>query len=137
MRESLADAVLLVHALFIVFVIGGFLLTVIGIWLRWVWVRSPLFRVLHLAAILLVVAQAWVGVWCPLTTWENALREAAGHDGYRTSFVAHWMQRLIYYDAPRWVFTLAYTAFAALVILTWILVPPRRARHKTRHPTAT
>jgi hypothetical protein len=50
----------------------------------------------------------------------------AGAQAYQQSFIEHWVQRIIYYDIPLWVFTLVYTAFAALVVLAWWRYPPRR-----------
>lgn len=120
-----ADAVLVVHALFVVFVILGLLLVIAGAWRGWSWVRNPWFRLAHLAAIGVVMLQSWAGAVCPLTTWENALRARAGEAGYGGSFIAHWLERLLYYQAPPWVFALCYTAFAALVLLCWLRVPPR------------
>jgi hypothetical protein len=40
--------------------------------------------------------------------------------------IQQWVQRALYYELPGWVFTLAYTAFAAAVLATWWVVPPRR-----------
>jgi hypothetical protein len=128
MHGILADMLLVFHAAYIAFVVAGFILTAIGMFRQWKWIRNVPFRVLHLGAIGIVVAEAWLGVICPLTAWESELREAAGGTGYSEPFVAHWLQRLIYYDFPPWVFTLAYTVFGAMVALTWILAPPRRRR---------
>jgi hypothetical protein len=89
-------------------------------------VRDLRFRVAHLVAIGVVVAQAWLGVLCPLTTLENALRRRAGQAEYAESFIGHWLHRLIFYEAEPWIFTVVYTAFAALVVLTWALGAPRR-----------
>jgi hypothetical protein len=91
-------------------------------------VRNPWFRLAHLVAIGVVVVQSWAGVICPLTTWETALRARAGEAGYRASFVAHWVERVLYYQAPPWVFVLCYTLFAALVVLCWFRVRPRPLR---------
>lgn len=123
--QGLADAVLVGHVAIVVFVIGGLLLVVVGNLAGWRWVNRPLFRFAHLAAIGIVVAEAWLGVVCPLTTLEMALRERAGAAAYGGSFVAHWLQRLLYYDAPAWVFTLAYSLFGAAVAAAWWIWPPR------------
>jgi len=59
---------------------------------------------------------------CPLTVWEDLLR-----GGTRTeSFIGRWLQRLLFYQAPEWVFTAAYLAWAAASAATLALVPPRR-----------
>lgn len=124
----MADAVLVIHFAYIAFVVAGLVLTLIGGFRDWEWVRGFRFRILHLCAILLVVVEAWLGVMCPLTQWESGLREAAAGTGYSHGFIAYWLRSLVYYDLPPFVFTLAYTVFGALVVLTWALVPPRRAR---------
>jgi len=54
----LADLVLLLHVLFVAFVVFGLLLIVLGRPLGWVWVRNPYFRSVHLVAIVIVAAQA-------------------------------------------------------------------------------
>jgi hypothetical protein len=117
----IADAVLIVHAIFVLFVVGGFMLILLGA-RRWSWVRNRTFRVVHLAAIAFVAAEALLGFTCPLTVWEDALRGATGR-----SFVGRWVARLLYYDFPEWVFTVAYCAFAAAVLWAWRAIPPRKA----------
>ncbi len=124
--EFLADAVLVLHALFVLFVFGGLLLTLLGWWRGWVWTRNFWFRLAHLAAIGFVVLEAWFGVPCPLTVLESRLRVLAGGAGYAASFIGHWLQRLLFYEAEPWVFTAVYTAFALLVIAVFVFHPPRR-----------
>jgi hypothetical protein len=124
----LADALLVLHFLFVLFVIIGLGLIVLGGWRGWPWVHNRWVRWLHLAAIAVVVAQAWLGQACPLTTLEMWLRSEAGEVAYQGSFIQYWVSRLLYYRAPAWVFTLAYTAFGALVALAWIKVPPGERR---------
>ena len=121
-----ADAVLYLHALFVVFVVGGLLLVLIGKLRGWGWVHDRRFRIAHLTAIAVVVLQAWLGAICPLTQWEMALRARAGDATYGGAFIAHWVEELLYYRAPDWVFLVVYSAFAALVAASWYWVPPRR-----------
>mgnify|MGYP001825843989 FL=1 len=119
-----ADALLLLHVLFVVFVVAGLLLVLAGGFLGWRWVRNPRFRLAHLCAIGVVVLQSWLGVICPLTVWEMEFRARAGDTVYAGSFIAHWLQELLYYQAPDWVFTAAYSAFGLLVVLSWVFVRP-------------
>ncbi len=123
-----ADTVLLLHVLFVVFVVTGLILILAGKLLSWAWVRNWWFRVIHLAAIGVVVMQSWLGVICPLTSLEMYLRDKAGDATYAGSFVAHWLESILYYRAPAWVFAACYTAFAAIVVLSWVWVRPHR-RH--------
>jgi hypothetical protein len=123
--QHLADLVLITHVAFVGFVVLGLLLILVGGCLGWKWVRNPWFRALHLAAIGLVVAQAWLGIICPLTTLEMHFRALAGDETYSGTFIAHWLQMLLYYQAPWWVFTLCYTLFALAVIGSWVKFRPR------------
>ncbi|MGB5332596.1 MAG: DUF2784 domain-containing protein [Woeseiaceae bacterium] len=121
-----ADVLLFSHVLFVVFIVLGLALILIGKPLGWGWIRNPWFRVAHLAAIGIVVLQSWVGVICPLTTWEMALRDRAGSAVYSGSFISHWLEALLYYQAPAWMFTVCYTIFAAAVVASWFWVRPLR-----------
>jgi pheromone shutdown protein TraB len=124
--RALADAVLLLHGAVVLFVVGGLLLIVVGNLRGWSWVNGAWLRLAHLAAILVVVAEAWFGVVCPLTALEQAARVRAGDAGYGGGFVEHWVQRLIYYDLPGWVFVLGYSLFALAVLAAWWRWPPGR-----------
>lgn len=128
----LADTLLVIHALFVVFVIFGLMAVYLGHFLAWSWVRNRVFRILHLLAIGIVVIQSWIGVTCPLTAWEMALREEAGSQGYSGSFVQYWLQFLLYYSAPEWSFIIAYTGFGGLVLASWYLVRPHPLSRDTR-----
>ncbi len=80
----------------------------------------------HIAAIAVVVLQSWFAIICPLTTWEMAFRERAGDAVYGGTFVSHWLESILYYRAPAWVFVVIYTTFGALVVGSWFWVRPRR-----------
>lgn len=135
MYQALADAVLLLHLAVVVFVVGGLLAIVAGRFAGWRWVHSPWFRAAHLLAIGVVVVQAWLGQTCPLTTLESWLRLQAGDAGYRSGFIEHWVRAILFYEAPTWVFTLLYTAFALLVLASWWYFPPHSHRRKGKGGT--
>ncbi len=120
-----ADAILVTHVLFVAFVVLGLILIFVGKFLSWLWVRNPWFRVTHLLGIGVVVLQSWFGVICPLTIWEMDLRSKAGETIYEGSFITHWLNELLYYQAPSWVFVVCYTVFGGLVLASWFLVRPR------------
>lgn len=125
----LADSVLLLHAAVVLFVVGGWLLIVAGPRRRWRFIDALGFRLLHLATIAFVVIQSWLGAVCPLTLLESWLRRQAGSvAGYRDGFIAFWLQRLLFHEAPAWVFVLVYTVFGLLVAASWRWFPPRRGR---------
>ena len=128
LARAFADAVLVLHCAFVAFVVGGLVLVWVGHGLGWGWVRRMTFRALHGAAIAVVVAQAWLGVPCPLTVLEQFLRRRAGAPrlGDDAAFSAGSLSRLLYVDAPGWVFTVAYSAFGLAVLWTAWRLPPRR-----------
>ncbi len=121
----LADLVVALHAAYLAFVVFGFALIVLGYVAGWRWVRNAAFRLAHLAAILVVCAEALSGWTCPLTTLEDSLRQRGGERVYTGDFIRRWLDWLIFYNAPAWVFTTVYLAFAAIVLVTLWLVPFR------------
>ena len=124
----LADLLLVVHFSIAGFIVLGLILVWIGALAHWSWVRSPWFRTLHLAAIVFVAAEALLGATCPLTLWEDLLRGGARPE----SFVGRWLQRLLYINAPEWVFTTLYGVWVALTLVTLRWVPPRRSAVQER-----
>ncbi|KAA3659975.1 MAG: DUF2784 domain-containing protein [Calditrichaeota bacterium] len=128
----IADALLISHVLFVAFVVLGVVLIFVGAGLSWAWVRHFWFRILHLASIFIVVLESWFGISCPLTVWEMQLREMAGDTTYGGSFIEYWLQRILYYNAPEWVFTVCYTLFGGLVLASWIIVRPNRPKQLGR-----
>lgn len=121
----IADVLLITHVLFVAFVVFGLLAVIAGGALSWSWVRNPWFRLAHLLGIAVVVAQSWAGMICPLTTWEMAFRARANGATYGGAFISHWLDKLLYYQLPGWVFVVVYSAFGALVLLAWYGVRPR------------
>lgn len=116
-----ADLVLAVHLGFIVFVIlGGLLL-----------LRFPKIMYLHIPAAVWGAFVEISGRICPLTTWENDLRQSAGESGYAESFVEHYLVPIIYpAGLTRDVqLTLAgIVVFANIVIYGWLLYRWNRSR---------
>lgn len=86
MFDLAADVIVLLHFLFILFVILGGLLV-----LKWKWVLW-----LHIPAILWGALIAFAGWICPLTPLENLLRRAQGGSGYATGFIEHYLIPVIY-----------------------------------------
>lgn len=123
-----ADAILVVHALIVCFVIGGLVAIVLGGWRRWAWTRNVFFRLTHLVTIAFVVAQAWLGRLCPLTVWEQDLRLAAGQGIFERSFIERWVAELLYWNLPWWVFLTVYTLFGVAVAWSWWRFPPAWSR---------
>ena len=116
-----ADAVLVLHLLFILFVVAGALLV-----LRW-----PRMAWLHLPAAAWGTFVEATGRICPLTTLENVLRRQAGLEGYTDSFVEHYLVPVIYpagltRDIQWWL--AAVVVVTNVVCYSYIL----RRRRKTR-----
>ncbi len=115
----MADIVLVVHCLFVLFVVGSLPVIWVGAWLQHNFVRNYWFRMLHLSAILFVVTESLAGVACPLTTWENELRQIE----IERSFIQQGLHQVLYYDLPESVLTVVYIVFAGLVVATFKYIP--------------
>lgn len=121
----LADVLVAIHFAYVAFVILGLVFTLGGSVAGWKWVRNFWFRAVHLAMIAVVVGEAWCGIVCPLTTWEDNLRELAGQATYRGGFIANLLHDTMYFEAEQWVFAVCYSLFGLLVLIAFALAPPR------------
>ncbi|MBB5496945.1 DUF2784 domain-containing protein [Paraburkholderia sp. MM5384-R2] len=118
----LANIVLVLHALIVVFIVGGLFAIWIAHGLRLPWARNRTFRTVHVLAIGIVASLAVLNVPCPLTVLEDRLRTGTvGPQG----FIQRWVSAWLYYDFPGWVFVVAYVAFLLAVIVTWYRIRPR------------
>jgi hypothetical protein len=119
----LADAVMLVHFAFVLFVVFGSLLV-----LRWpwvVWLQAP--------ALIWGLIVETAGLGCPLTPLENRLRLLGGESGYTEGFISHWLLMVLYPDfLTRSLQIVLGTSLLALngCLYGWIL-----ARHRNRRGT--
>lgn len=126
MHAFLADLLVALHLAIVLFVIGAQVAIVAGGIRRWAWVRNLLFRLVHLALIVVVAGQAVIGVPCPLTVWEQRLRSMAGQTVETDiSFVGRLLRDILFVEASPRVLTIVYVAFALIVAGSMILVPPR------------
>ena len=82
----LADAVVLLHLVFIVFALAGGVLVLFRGYIAW----------LHLPAVAWAAYAEFTATICPLTPLENSLRKQAGQEGYDGGFVEHYLIPLIY-----------------------------------------
>lgn len=136
----LADAVLVLHAGYVLFVVLGLPLILIGAVCGWSWVRNFWFRVLHLLCMVVVGGEAIGGVTCPLTTLERHLRTLGGQDMYPDEFLAYWVGRLLWFEGPAWFFENLHISFSIVLLAVFVLIPPRwpwkRQTSQVAGPTA-
>lgn len=119
---TLADLVLYVHFAYVAAVVLPVPLILLGARRGWRWVRHRGVRSAHLAMMGLVFAETLLGVVCPLTWLERALRGEHGEQG----FLSAWVSRLLFYDLPPEFFAAAYCAFFAGLVALWWVVPVAR-----------
>ena len=133
----LADAVVVVHLAYVACVVLGMAAILTGIVLHWRWVRNFWFRSVHFLMIAVVAAESLCGVLCPLTGWEDRLRELAGESSEPGSFVGRAVHSVLFLDVPPSVLAACYCAFTAAVLLTLILAPPRWPGKRTETKRAS
>jgi hypothetical protein len=122
----LADLLAALHLAVVLFVILGQAAILVGGILHWRWVRDMRFRLLHLAVIVFVAVQGMFDRICPLTIWENELRERAGQEGLEGTFVGRLARDILFVDVPQRTLNRYYVAFALIVLASFWMVKPRR-----------
>lgn len=125
-RAILADVIVTVHFGIVSFVLFGLILTLVGLYFRWGWVRNFWFRLAHLATTGIVVIETVFNFPCPLTVWERDLRAAAGQEASEASFVGRLLHNLFIFDNIHFSnFLIPYCLFGAVVLATFVFAPPR------------
>ena len=105
--SALAICILLLHALFILWVVFGALLT-----------RScPVLRWLHIASLVWGILTELLPWPCPLTVLENWLEASAGVQPYQGGFLLHYLDKLVYPDISASVLTVAGVVICALNLM--------------------
>ncbi|HEX7926000.1 MAG TPA: DUF2784 domain-containing protein [bacterium] len=135
--NALADVIVVAHFLYAAFVVAGFLAIIVGGTAGWPWVRNRVFRWAHGLAMGFVGVEAVIGMACPLTVWEAQLRQRAGTSAEDGEFIARWASKLLFYNAPPWVFSAGYIALTLLVFVLWHWVRPHPKSTVRPHPKAT
>ena len=131
MYAFLANVIATVHFGFVAGVLLAQLLILVGIVLRWQWIRNPWFRCLHLGAILFVAYEYYNDIKCPLTEWEEQLRAAAGEEGNDLPFMVRIMERIMFFPvAETRNLAIAAYIFAGVVAGSFLIAPPRFRRRK-------
>lgn len=119
-----ATLILLIHLGIVAFNVFGLVIIPVGGWLRWDFVRGFWWRFAHVLSLAVVALQAVLGRSCFLTIWESALR--AGSDAAEpTPMIATWINGVLYWPLPLWVFAAGYVGVLLYVLMLWRWVPPR------------
>lgn len=122
----LADIIVVIHLAYACFILFGFMGIVIGVWCRWSWIKNFPFRITHLVCTVFVPLETLFRMTCPLTTLENYFLKASGVSGYERSFIGNLASKILFYDAPEWIFAIVYLALAIMVIFYFLRFPPKR-----------
>lgn len=123
----LADITALLHGLVVIYIVGGFLAILAGLWRRWAFTRRFWFRFPHLTLCVIVLAFEFVGRPCPLTTLEQWLREqqAAG-SAYQGAYLAHYVHEAIHVPAPPSSLAWPMSVFVVLVAALYLWRGPEK-----------
>lgn len=126
-HTAAADLVAVLHLGLIVGVLLGLVLVAVGWPFGWSWTRNFWLRAAQVVVIEVVVGQAIVGIECPLQTVERQLRGGPGklRQVEDASAIGRWCNDLLYHPPNPPVFLVMYVSVGLLVLLTWVLIPPR------------
>ena len=127
--KILADAVIVVHFLFILFMLLGFLLTAYALVFRQKFFDWWLFRSLHLLGIFYVSSLSILGKYCPLTILENGLRlRYEVTSVYSGSFIVNYLEKLVYPDVNPLLIQIPTVFLAIFTIVVFIIKPPGKIK---------
>jgi hypothetical protein len=121
---ALAEAVLAVHLLFILWVIGGVLVVRCYPELRWIHIASLVYS-------LFIEVVPWPP--CPLTVLEQTLENRAGFAAYHGSFLLHYLDELVYPNVPPDLLVALAVVFCAGNLVYYIFAG-RKRKMMGRHP---
>jgi len=141
--KILADLVVLIHFAWIVFILWGFILTVyssISVYVlrtaknRWrTFFDRWIFRTIHLGGIVYVAILTILGKYCPLTIWENELRQQYNTQlTYHGSFVIYYIEKIVYPEVNYLLFVIPTMIIAVFTALMFIIRPPAKIKQVFR-----
>ena len=117
----IADFILIVHVLLIIFIVSFFFLIPIGYKLNWSFIKNRKIRYIHIILMLIVTLETFFGITCPLTYLENFFSKKTGND----TFIFYWISKIIYWDLPSSFFLLLYITCLGWTVIIWKLFPPK------------
>src|SRR3972149_3185070 len=121
----LADFLVFIHLAFAGFIVLGTAAILLGIVLKWQWVRNFWFRMVHLLMIAAVVVEELLGFSCPLTDWEDYLRGQAGQAVTGETFIGRMLHDILFWDVPLDTMTTIHFLFGFAILAGFFLAPPR------------
>jgi len=122
--KIIADIIILIHFLWILFILAGFVLTLGGFFWKGYFNRW-IFRTIHLCGILFVAILAVLGEYCPLTILENNLMVKYDPElTYPGSFITHYVGKLVYPDVEPLVIIVPTIIIAVFTLIIYIIRPP-------------
>jgi len=126
--STLADLVLFAHLAIIFFNVFGLIAIPLGAWRGWRFIRVFWWRALHVGLLGVVAVQAVLARVCFLTIWQSDLLRQAGATVSAEPLIQRWINQLIFWPLPLWVFATIYVAVLALTVFLWWVVPPKFPR---------
>jgi len=126
----LEEITLLVHLVWILFLMGGVLFLLKGSRLAW----------LHFFGLILLLVLHLLGRPCPLTEVENAFHHLATQEpAYPGSFLSHYLEKVVYPEVPesllRWLeIPFALLNLAAYALVSWGRIRRRRVGQRNEAP---
>ena len=124
MYSALAIVVLVLHGLFILWIIFGALFTR----------HSPLLRLLHVASLIWGIVTELTLLPCPLTLFENWFESKAGVEPYNGGFLLHYLDKVVYPDVSPILLTIVgvFVCVANLAIYVWLFVAARKTSYSSK-----
>lgn len=126
--HALANVVAALHLGYALFVILGTVAILVGPTLGWRWIRNLPFRLLHLAAVYVVLIEEVFHIQCPLNVLQWGLRTASGGPAEATDGIGGILDGLLYRTIPGWALDVLYWSLGVGLLLLLYLVPPRWRR---------
>lgn len=120
---TLSYLILAIHFAIIAFNVVGLIAIPLGALFGWPFVRERTWRILHVLSWGVVALQAAAGRACFLTDWQY---ELAGGEENPAPLIARWVNAVIYWPLPLWVFAMLYAAIFATVLVLFWAVPTRQ-----------
>jgi hypothetical protein len=130
LADLAANVLAVIHLAFFLFIVGGMAAIILGPSRGLAWVRNPWFRVAHLLAIYLVLAEDVIGFQCPLNVLQWDARTAATGSAETNAGLGGLLDFLLYHTISGQVLKVMYACFGVIVLALFWIVPPRW-KHRT------